>query len=53
MTMNSFCEMVDPQKALRLICNQYHCHRLSPLPISDAPRARFESSQGLKSEFKE
>ena len=39
--------MVDRRKASSLICSRNHCHRSTPLRISDNPRAGFEPVQNL------
>ena len=49
MMMNCFCGMVDQRKVFSLISSRDHCHRSSPLQISDMPRAGFEPAQNLSS----
>ena len=51
MMINSFCGMVDQQKAFSLISSQDHCQRSSPLRISHMPRVGFEPVQNLSSAF--
>ena len=47
--LNCFCGMVDQRKVFSLISSRDHCHRSSPLQISDMPRAGFEPAQNLSS----
>ena len=52
MMMNCFCNMVDQQKASKLIFSQDHCQRSSPSQISYMPQI-FEPAQNLSSGFAE
>ena len=51
--MNCFCEMVDRRKLFTFISGGDHCHRISPLQISDKPPAGFQLAQNLSSGFVE
>ena len=53
MLMRCFRGIVDQRKAFSLISSWDHFQRLSPLRISDTPRARFEPEQNLSSGFVE
>ena len=49
MMMNCFCGMVDQRNMFSLISRRDHFQRPSPSPISETPRAGFESAQSLSS----
>ena len=54
MMMNCLTDwLVDRRKAFSLISSRDHCQRPSPSPISDTPRAGFETAQNLSSDFDE
>ena len=49
MIMNCFCGVVDRRKTIRLISIRDHCQRSSPSPVSETPRAGFETAHNLSS----